>query len=149
MGRDETPSAWSSLILFERLRGGDDEAAEAIFHRYFERLTALARSRLSPRLVRRADPEDVVMSVYRSFFVGVRAGRFALGRGGDLWRLLASIAKHKVLRQARHHTAARRSVDAERPISHGEDGEAVCRTRRPPGKRSSPWPTSWIGCSRD
>ena len=68
-------------------------AAEALFVRYFERLKALARSRLSSRLARRTDAEDVVMSVYRSFFAGARAGRFTLTRGGDLWRLLSAITK--------------------------------------------------------
>jgi len=109
----ETPAGWTSLVLLERFRDGDDRAADALFARYFERLTLLAHSRLSPRLARRTDPEDIVMSAYRSFFVGVRAGRFSLGRGGDLWRLLASITKHKLLRQARHDRAERRSVDTE------------------------------------
>ena len=39
MGGDETPGAWTSLVLLERYRGGDDSAAEALFARYFERLT--------------------------------------------------------------------------------------------------------------
>src|SRR5262249_52956555 len=56
------------------------------------------------------------MSVYRSFFTGARAGRFSLSRGGDLWRLLAAITKHKVLGQLRHATADRRSLEIEVPI---------------------------------
>jgi hypothetical protein len=113
MAGDGTQGAWTSLVLLERFRGGDDVAAAAIFARYFERLTLLARSRLSARLARRTDPEDIVQSVYRSFFVGVREGRYALGRGGDLWRLLASITKHKLLRQVRHQSADRRSNELE------------------------------------
>jgi RNA polymerase sigma factor (sigma-70 family) len=119
---DEPPVNWTSLVLLERFQNGDDQAAEALFSRYFARLASLARSRLSPRLARRTDPEDIVMSVYRSFFVGARAGRFALRRGGDLWRLLASIAKHKLLRQARHQSAGRRSFDIEVPLSQAEEG---------------------------
>ena len=56
MGTAEGQDAWTSLVLLERFRGGDESAAEALFARYFERLTALARSRLSTRLARRADP---------------------------------------------------------------------------------------------
>jgi hypothetical protein len=48
--------AWTSLVLLERFRAGDDDAAAEIFDRYFRRLTALARSRLSPRLAQRTDP---------------------------------------------------------------------------------------------
>jgi len=128
MEMDESPAAWTSLILLERFRAGDDLAAEALFSRYFERLSLLARSRLSPRLARRTDPEDIVLSVFRSFFIGARAGRFALGRGGDLWRLLASITKHKLLRQVRHHSADRRSVDIELPLDQAEE-------RRFPGRQ--------------
>jgi len=121
MERDEPLTAGTSLLLFEQFRGGDDRAAEVLFTRYFERLTRLARSLLSPRLARRTDPEDVILSAYRSFFVAARAGRFTLARGGDLWRLLASITRHKLLRQARHHTADRRSVDREISLNPGEE----------------------------
>jgi RNA polymerase sigma factor (sigma-70 family) len=124
-------NAWTSLVLMERFRSGDDSAAEELFSRYFERLTLLARSRLSPRLARRTDPEDIVMSVYRSFFVGVRSGRFALSRGGDLWRLLASITKHKLSYQARHQTADRRSVDVEVPFDSFEATGCFTQRREP------------------
>src|SRR5690349_11260374 len=113
MERNESQAAGTSFVLLERYRRGDDVAAEELFFRYFQRLTLLARSRLSPRLARRTDPEDIVLSVYRSFFIDARAGRFTLSRGGDLWRLLASITKHKLLRQARYHGADRRSIDHE------------------------------------
>ena len=72
MGTEDDRDEWTSLVLLERFRGGDDLAAAEIFNRYFGRLTALARSRLSPRLARRTDPEDIVLSVYRSFFVAAR-----------------------------------------------------------------------------
>jgi RNA polymerase sigma factor (sigma-70 family) len=131
MEGDETRDAWTSLVLLERLRNGDDSAAEAIFARYFHRLTLLARSRLSARLARRTDPEDIVQSVYRSFFVGVREGRYTLGRGGDLGRLLASITKHKLLRQARRQRADRRSIDLECSLDRVGEGALPGRERDP------------------
>jgi RNA polymerase sigma factor (sigma-70 family) len=113
VSNDEPKSTWTSLLLLEQFRAGDESAADALFSRYFDRITALARSRLAARLSRRTDPEDIALSVYRSFFVGARAGRFSLSRGGDLWRLLAAITKHKVLGQLRHATADRRSLEIE------------------------------------
>ena len=71
------------------------------------------------------------MSVYRSFFVDVRAGRFELRRGGDLWRLLAAITMHKLLRQARHHTADRRSVEIEFSLDQAAEGGLLGRNREP------------------
>jgi RNA polymerase sigma-70 factor (ECF subfamily) len=131
MDGDKTRGAWTSHILLERFRGGDDSAAEALFVRYFEQLTLLARSRLSARLARRTDPEDIVQSVYRSFFVGAREGRYTLGRGGDLWRLLASITKHKLLRQVRHQTADRRSIDVECSLDQIDEARCLGRETDP------------------
>jgi RNA polymerase sigma factor (sigma-70 family) len=131
MGTDDDRAEWTSLILLERFRGGDDLAAAEIFDRYFRRLNALARSRLSPRLARRTDPEDIVLSVYRSFFVDARGGRYTLNRGGDLWRLLAAIARHKLLRQARSQTADRRSVEIEIPLDRVDEGRLVGRGHDP------------------
>ncbi len=110
-----TPDVPSSIELLQRYCDGDAFAADEIFERYAQRLTALARARLSARLASRTEPEDVVMSAWRSFFVGAREGRFALSRSGDLWRLLVEITLHKLYRQARRHTAARRTVSAEQP----------------------------------
>jgi RNA polymerase sigma-70 factor (ECF subfamily) len=131
MEGDEARGAWTSLVLLERFRGGDDSAAEALFVRYFERLTLLARSRLSARLARRTDPEDIVQSVYRSFFLGAREGRYTLGRGGDLWRLLASMTRHKLLRQVRHQTADRRSIDLECSWDQLDEGRSLSRGTDP------------------
>lgn len=128
MSIDKAQPLGTSLALLESFRAGDNAAAEALFDRYYQRLTWLARTRLSPRLAQRTDPEDVVMSVYRSFFIDVRAGKFTLSRGGDLWRLLAAMTKHKLLRQARHHRADRRSVDRESPLD--SVAEAHCYVQR-------------------
>lgn len=106
-------SDWTSARLLASYQGGDQPSAEAIFNRYCERLTRLARTRLSSRLASRTDPDDVVMSAWRSFFIGARDGRFSLQRSGDLWRLLVSITLHKLYRQARHHAADMRSVKTE------------------------------------
>jgi eukaryotic-like serine/threonine-protein kinase len=99
--------------LLRRYREGGESAAAEIFDRYVVRLTRLARSRMAAKLARRVDPEDVVLSAYRSFFVAARQHRFALQRSGDLWRLLVRITLHKVYRSAAHHRAEMRDVDRE------------------------------------
>ena len=89
----------TSFQLFDRFRQGDEQAAALLFDRYVSRLTALARSRMSAHLERRVAAEDVVQSVYGSFFVRAREGQYALEQSGDLWRLLAAITLNKVYRQ--------------------------------------------------
>jgi RNA polymerase sigma factor (sigma-70 family) len=131
MVSDADPAAWTSLILLERYRRGDVLAEYEIFARYFGRLTALARIHLSPRLAQRTDPEDVVLSVYRSFFIAARDGRYALNRGGDLWRLLAAITKHKLLRQIRHQSADRRSMEVEVSLDQVDERRLLGRQAVP------------------
>lgn len=105
----ETPST----ELLDRYRAGDEQAADELFRRYLGRLTVFARARLSSRIARRIDAEDVVQSAYRSFFLRARDGRLALERSGDLWRLLVAITLNKLHRTVAHHQAARRSVRLE------------------------------------
>ena len=106
-------SQWDSVQSFDRFVQGNESAADEIFHRYIKRLMLLARSRLSKKLASRMDPEDVVMSAYRSFFLSARDGKFTIEKEGDLWRLLVEISLHKLYRGANYHLAAKRSVDAE------------------------------------
>jgi RNA polymerase sigma-70 factor (ECF subfamily) len=107
-----------SADLMARWREGDEDAATELFRRYAERLIALARSRLSARLANHVDPEDVVQSAYRSFFTGARAGRYALQRSGDLWRLLVAITLHKLHHQVERHTAGKRAAGRECRFGH-------------------------------
>ncbi len=104
-----------SVHLLARWRDGDQQAAAELFDRYAKRLTALAQRRLPARLGVRVDAEDIVQSVYRSFFIAARNGRYVLERSGDLWRLLFGITMHKVQHQVRYHQAGKRDVDLEQP----------------------------------
>lgn len=114
--------------LLARFRSGDQSAAEEMFRRYVSRLTVFARARLSPRVTRRVDPEDIALSAYRSFFVRARNGRFSLQRSGDLWRLLVAIALNKVRHQVARHQAEKRSIDRDKDSAQ-IDGELSHRPR--------------------
>ncbi len=111
----------ASVDLLARWRGGDAQAATLLFRRYAEKLIALAQRQLSARLAQRVAPEDVVQSVYCSFFVGARDGQYVLERSGDLWRLLVGITLHKLQHQFRRHLADRRSIRRE----EGTNGEEL------------------------
>jgi RNA polymerase sigma factor (sigma-70 family) len=99
--------------LLDQFLAGKGEAAAAIFDRYVERLLALARTRISAKLRRRVDPEDVVQSAYRSFFLHAQNREYQLDRSGDLWRLLASTTLNKLHGQIEKQTAAKRSINRE------------------------------------
>ena len=101
--------------LLDAWKAGDQDAASVLFYRYQIRLIALVRTRLARKLARRIDPEDIVLSAYRSFFVSARNGRFDVNSEEDLWPLLVTIVLRKVSKQARFHTAEQRSVELEQP----------------------------------
>jgi len=107
----------TSRELLELYQAGRSSAAAGIFDRYLQRLLALARSRLSEKLRRRVDADDIVQSAYHSFFVRAANGDFQLERSGDLWRLLARITLNKLFKQAEQHAAAKRDVNRESPAT--------------------------------
>jgi RNA polymerase sigma-70 factor, ECF subfamily len=95
--------------LLARVREGDDEAAEVIFHRFVDQLAAQASRHLSPAVRRRVDAEDVVQSVYRTFFKRVRQGEFQLDHWGSLWGLLTRITVRKCAHAGRGKNRPRES----------------------------------------
>jgi DNA-directed RNA polymerase specialized sigma24 family protein len=79
-----------------RLKSGDQAAAQELWQRYFSRLMELCRKKLGPFPRRAADEEDVVVSAFMSFFEGVRKGKFPLLKDRDtLWPLLVVISARK------------------------------------------------------
>lgn len=99
--------------LIDRCRGGDEDAAKTLFDAYVERLLPLARRRISQRLSSRVDAEDIVQSVFRTFFARLKDDRFEIANQDDLFRLLVRITVHKTLRQIAHHKAAKRDPSQE------------------------------------
>jgi RNA polymerase sigma-70 factor (ECF subfamily) len=110
-------------VFLEQWRAGDENAARQLFDRYVGRLVALARRHISERLAGRVDAEDIVQSVFRTFFVRVRDGQFRVEGPDDLCKLLARITVHKTLRQVAFHRRARRDKGMEVP--QGDGGEAM------------------------
>ena len=58
------------------LRDGDPTVTKEVFDQYVDRLVAMARKRISLRLAGRIDPEDIVQSVFRTFFHRAKQGQF-------------------------------------------------------------------------
>lgn len=77
----------------------------------------MVRWHITPTLQRRLDPEDAVLSAYRSFFVRARQGKFTLERSGDLWKLLVTITLNKLRRQIAHHRAQKRCINKDEPLT--------------------------------
>ncbi|MFO0845636.1 MAG: sigma-70 family RNA polymerase sigma factor [Gemmataceae bacterium] len=100
---------FDDLIL--RVRRGDEAAAALLVRRYEPAIRRAVRFRLTdPRLRRTCDSLDVCQSVLASFFVRVASGQYDLGTPAQLLRLLTTMARNKLLNQARQQLAARRDA---------------------------------------
>ena len=91
------PSNHSVTCWLAQLKAGDSAAAQSLWERYFERLVHLARKRLAGTPRGMADEEDVALSAFNSFCLGVAAGRFPqLADRDDLWKVLVVLTARKV-----------------------------------------------------
>ena len=99
--------------LLARIRNGDQDAANELFYGFANRLVRLARSRLDLDLRRMLDPDDVVQSVFGSFFRRHGAGEFDVQSWESLWSLLAVITVHKCGHKIRYYRAAKRDAGQE------------------------------------
>lgn len=88
--------------LIVGLKKGDDEAAHAVWERYFPDLVRVARYKLQD--VRRTveDEEDVAASALDSFCRAAQRGRFPdLADADGLWRLLSQMTARKAIDRIR------------------------------------------------
>jgi len=108
----ERAAGGSDGSLVRRFRAGDEDAATNLYKRYAERLHRLAQRNTALDLNRRFDAEDVVQSVFRTFFRRVQTGCYDLPAGDELWRLLLVISLNKIRTLAVHHRAQKRDVGA-------------------------------------
>lgn len=110
-----------SLELIRRWQEEGDQGALAEFvGRYLERLTNLVRARMSKKLARRVDAEDVALSACRSFCMRIQDGRLIIEDIQNPRNLLAQIAIRKLSKKWRWHTAEKRSMDREDSVGKAD-----------------------------
>lgn len=128
MPRSSDVSHWIDLV-----KAGDSAAADRLWRHYFDRLVRSVRGRLRGQNAAVADEEDIVLSVFDSFYRAAEAGRFPdLADRDDLWRLLLRMAARKVVDKHRHDQRQRRgggvqvhSLDGPRDGPAGDDSLVI------------------------
>ncbi len=96
--------------MLARFRQGDEQAAAEIYARYAHRLRALATKQVGADLAQRIDPDDIVQSVFRTFFRRVSAGQYDVPDRDELWQLLLVVGLNKIRAVGAHHRATKRDV---------------------------------------
>ena len=90
----------SANDLVQRWEAGNGTAAEELYHRYAQRLCALAEREIGRRLGPLAGAEEIVQSVFRTFFRRAAEGEIQIDHSGALWKLLVTIALNKIRQKA-------------------------------------------------
>jgi DNA-directed RNA polymerase specialized sigma24 family protein len=102
-----------------------EEASRRIWERFADRLAAEVRRRLDRRILRRVGADDVVQSLFASFFA---AGPGPAGPPRDraeLWRRLVHFTICKAANTAERHRARCRDVRREVPLGDLAGGAAT------------------------
>ncbi|MEQ9410653.1 MAG: ECF-type sigma factor [Fuerstiella sp.] len=106
MSEDRNVSHW-----IDQVRDGDSLAAQRIWHHYFDRLVRAVRQKLRGQNRAVSDEEDIVLSVFESFYRAAENGRFPdLADRDDLWRLLLTMSARKAVDKRRHDQRQRRGA---------------------------------------
>jgi RNA polymerase sigma-70 factor (ECF subfamily) len=100
-----------------------DDSSRAQFELFTQRLIALARSHLHIQIQRKVDPEDVVQSAYKSFFLRYGEVAFGAQKLDELWSLLSLITLRKCADRVRHYTTDRRNLAREAANQAADDVE--------------------------
>src|ERR1043166_2020734 len=88
--------------LIERVRHGDEPAADELLRRYEPALRRVIQVRLFDARVRRVhDADDICQSVLASFFVRLAVGQYEFDAPEDLIKLLGSMARNKIIDKGR------------------------------------------------
>jgi len=96
-----------------RVNRGTESVAAEVDHRYRQELCRLVEREMNRCLRSREDPEDVVQTVFRTYFRRAALGEFHIKRCSELWALLAKITRRKILKRIEYHQAEKRTWNAE------------------------------------
>jgi RNA polymerase sigma factor (sigma-70 family) len=105
------PDANSFLNFLDRVRAGDQRAAEDLVRMYEPEIRREVRLRMrDPRLRRDFDSVDICQSVLGSFFVRASMGQYDLQKPEDLIKLLVTMTRNKLVGQVRKQQTQKRDL---------------------------------------
>ncbi|MHC5210463.1 MAG: RNA polymerase sigma factor [Planctomycetota bacterium] len=103
-----------TIELVRRAQGGNREALERLFARYYERVRRIVRLRLGHKLRLRMDSGDILQE---TFAAAVEAfDRFEMKDEAGFINWLSKIAERQALSAVAHHSAQKRDSAREVPL---------------------------------
>lgn len=126
-------------VLLRNVKLGDSEAETQLHRVFVERLIRLASSRINRKFQAKIEAEEVVQSVFFSFFRRHEKGEFVFQDWNDLWALLVKITVRKCASKVEGFMTAKRSVyrEMEGRVSNSRDSSLNSLSREPTAQEIS------------
>lgn len=111
---------WKSEIqeMLDRASAGDVGAIAELVEKFEPEIRIIARRQLGPSLRPYLDSMDIVQSVHRTLFLGLRNEQFQFASPEKLMAFISMLVRRKTARQWRKHRRQQR----ESGIRPGDDG---------------------------
>jgi len=106
-----------------------EDAAATFYARYMEKLMSLVERNLASKFSARVDPEDIVQSIFATWFRRTKEGRINPGSQDEVWKLISVIALNKVRNKVKHLSAKYQDV------GRTESNETLIKLVPDPGDR--------------
>lgn len=100
MIKKETPTLW-----LPGLKEGEERAAEKLWEEYFLKIVKLAKNKMNNIQFGAVDEEDIAISAMKSFCKMARKRDEVIADSTELWKLLATITKRKVIKERKRQHA--------------------------------------------
>jgi len=94
--------------LIDAMQKGEDSAFTMFFNRYYDQLVQFAKKKLGTFPLRTFDEHDVAQSAMKSLFKSLRENRYEAQNSIELWQILISITKNKLIDRRRRQQAQKR-----------------------------------------
>lgn len=107
--------------LLAAYRAGDEDAASALFEKYYLRLIHLIRHQMGRRMAESESSSDLAQSALNSFFVRLRGQHIHIASSNSLWPLLVTITLNKVRNRGKYWHRQRRDPRRKVPLDDGVD----------------------------
>ncbi|MEM9586633.1 MAG: ECF-type sigma factor [Planctomycetota bacterium] len=116
------------------LQQGSDAATNRLWQTYFGRMVSVARRKLNGARRVDRDEEDIALSAFNSFCLGIRDGRIASQGGPDnLWPLLVTLTINKSIDHLRRSQRLKRGgAEGAQPLSAMEFLDQLSTTQSTP-----------------
>ncbi len=132
----EKESLARTLVEFNAACGGDEEAANRLWDRYYEKLVPAVRIRLGQKLRGKIETMDVVQSVFYEAVRGAESKEFESEGHFRAW--LNRLVENRIRKEARYFNRQKRDINKEEALMHSRGEE------QKPDKTLGPRPVSIV-----